>query len=337
MGRVKDAMISYEDAINRIGYLKDMLENTVNQNNLSRSVYTSAKSKLDEIETYLLQNDALSVNQQLVEDIEYLLLSDFDKSKDIRLILSAIKNIYNTYISTIAKSKIDSRIHELESKYQGTITNLSNELEKTKKEILELEPQTKAVKEDLQNAGIKVVNLNKLITDKTFEEQTEILSKKFHQKHLQLKKEIKWFLHPAITLTLTLVFTYIGFFLYQFLNKDVIGEIKYENHLMLIGVCSPIIFLTIWLFYQVARLTKLSELYSYKSNLGFTLKEAINFVQQTEGESKERTLNTLDHLLIMLYETPVKDNKNVALKEIASLLKEVKELVESIKSTTESK
>ena len=76
---------------------------------------------------------------------------------------------------------------------------------------------------------------------------------------------------------------------------------------MLMGICSPFIFLIIWLFCQVGRFNHLIEVYTHKANIGFTLKAAIDHIHNIEGDdnNKSTTLTTLHELLNKLYESPI--------------------------------
>ena len=125
-------------------------------------------------------------------------------------------------------------------------------------------------------------------------------------------------------------------------NTGNILNFNYFDHLMLMGICSPFIFLIIWLFCQVGRFNHLIEVYTHKANIGFTLKAAIDHIHNIEGDdnNKSTTLTTLHELLNKLYESPIstKDNESIttkSLSQITELLKEVKELVNTIKPTSD--
>ena len=154
----------------------------------------------------------------------------------------------------------------------------------------------------------------------------------------ELKKQKTPYQWAAITITVILGLVYIAFFAIQYFCD----KFDYSIHLTLICVCTPIIFLDIWLFCQVGRFNHLIEVYTHKANIGFTLKAATDHIHDIEGDdnNKSTTLTMLHELLHKLYESPIthKDTKSIttkSLSQITELLKEVKELVNTIKPTSD--
>ncbi len=168
-------------------------------------------------------------------------------------------------------------------------------------------------------------------TQQSFNLQNKILSAVFDKKREELIKERKYYLYPAVLTSFILGCGYIIFFTCQFSQ----GSFNYFNHLMLIGVCSPFIFLAVWCFYQAARVTRLSEIYAYKATLGFTLEDAIAQINKYD-DTKDTSGKVFNELLMKLYENPVnhKDKKNIVaqnITELTDLMKEIKILIDSLK------
>lgn len=172
---------------------------------------------------------------------------------------------------------------------------------------------------------------NMLLT-KNFKYKLHVLAKNFSESKEELLIIRRIYLIFGMILTFSLSLMYIYFFYKQYMGH----ELVYANHLMLIVVCSPIIFLVIWLFWQVGRYTRLIDIYTFKANLAYTLKTSTDYVLSIEKDSTEKkvTLETLKSLLDKLYESPIKDDvsKSVIIKgigETTKMLKEIKELVNS--------
>lgn len=175
-----------------------------------------------------------------------------------------------------------------------------------------------------------------LVNDKSYERgfntKANELSKKFDETKSNLQKIRYVYAFFAIVGSVLLGYGYISFYFEQFKS----GYVIYTNHLMLIAVCSPIIFLIIWLYWQLGHYTRLIDIYTFKANLGYTLKSAIDYVLSIEKDSIEKkvALETLKSLLDKLYESPIKDDvsKSAIIKgigETTKMLKEIKEIVNS--------
>ena len=360
MGGTKRLIEAESEAIQTLDELHRAIDEIVKRSDRSNKYIPEIQKYLDEFSSYANNLTPDNSDIALLEDIQTRLspsIGIIDKAAVVTddnflATYKLFKSLYNDYVLTLTKFRIQTSADVIEEKYKKQIIDLSEELDKSRASVIALEPEIIEVQSNLSKAGVKVTRLNDLITEKTFDETTEILSRKFFEKQNELIKERKWYLRPAIAISVMLGLTYITFFIYQFFNGETNNPIKYENHLMLITVCSPIIFLTVWMFFQANRLTRLAEIYSYKSSLGCTIKEAIDFVEKTENgsnaeytvvnNSKEKfnkqTLQILETLLYKLYESPIshKEDKNQTLKslsEVTALLGEVKGLVDSIKST----
>jgi len=359
MAKVKDVKESYDNATETLNELQRAIHDIVERSGRTNDYIKRIIYYLNEIIFFIDKSEPLSVDILLLDDIQkrlYPSIEIIDKAvavtdENFSTTFKTIKSLYDDYILIFSDFRLKYNIDLIDEKYKANIVNLSEELERSRESVIALEPEINKVQTNLSDAGIKVSRLNDLITEKTFDETTEILSKKFFEKHNELKKERKAYLRPAIILSLILGLSYLFFYIYQFCNNSIESPIKYENHLMLIAVCSPIIFLTIWMFFQANRLTRLAELYSYKSNLGCTIKEAVDYVQKIENDGNgefivinngekfnKETLRILENLLYKLYEPPInhKEDKNQTLRslsEVTALLGEVKGLVDSVKST----
>lgn len=156
MGGVKRAMMRYEDALSNIESLKNIFERITAENKNYNSNYTYANIMLSKIESYLRFNDALTVNSEMLEALELLspqeIYENIQSEKYIQLIYNKITTIYNNYIGIILELEINSRIKELDQKYIKTNIDLSEELDKTRKEILNLAPQTENIKSELKKS-----------------------------------------------------------------------------------------------------------------------------------------------------------------------------------------
>ena len=246
-------------------------------------------------------------------------------------------------IEILIDTKLESNIQQtVQTILQDQKTQLSSALNNS---VRELEDTIKSAKEkinELQNGYIEAKKsteyYNQLETKKIFYLQSEILSEKFNEKRNELKKQKIPYQWTAFLLTGILGILYILFFFIQHTGNN----FDYINHITLICVCTPIIFFDIWLFYQVGRFNHLIEIYTHKANIGFTLKAATDHIHDIEGDdnNKSTTLTTLHELLNKLYESPIstKDHKSIttkSLSQITELLKEVKELVNTIKPTSD--
>lgn len=173
--------------------------------------------------------------------------------------------------------------------------------------------------------------LNKSSYERGFINKSEELAKRFDETRRRKRNARRWYLSFSIIFTMILAGTYIFFFYLQYQNKNII----YTNHLMLIAVCSPVIFMTVWLYWQVGRYARLEDLYTHKANLAYTLKTSVNYALSIEDNTeKEYTLSILKNLLDKLYESPVKDNvsKSAIIKgigETTKMLKEIKGIIET--------
>lgn len=167
---------------------------------------------------------------------------------------------------------------------------------------------------------------------KDFIYKNSIWAEKFNKtaKSLQIFRII--YLVFAIVGTLILGYEYVSFYFRQFEKGDII----YINHLILIAVCSPFIFLLIWMFWQISYYTRLIDTYTFKANLAYTLKTVIDYVLNIEKDSAEKktTLKTLQNLLDKLYESPIKDDVSRSaiikgLSEATKMIKEIKSIVDT--------
>ena len=252
--------------------------------------------------------------------------TDVGSLKDIlSSVLESARNIrYNiTYASEKYLSEFSSWIREWNNGNKGAesflklctrLSNASNVLNKI---------------HDLANDEEKYKST---LVSKEFDWKNELLADRFKKTNtlLQWIRGICAFL--AIVGTIFLGYWYISFYFEQFKN----GHMIYINHLMLIIACSPIIFLIAWLFWQVGHYTHLIDIYTFKANLGYTIKTAIDYVLSIEKENAEKkvALETLKNLLDKLYESPIKENasKSAIIKgigETTKMLKEIKEIVNS--------
>lgn len=350
MGIVNNLQVQYEETIDILNKFNNSLEEIIQRSAIKTNPNIEGiRQTINKINDYILTKDALNIDKKLASELcstlpQYtnLIMSEREITNDNFInTYNALNNIYLKYMQIFNLFEIESKINELEKKYQSKINDLSNELNKSRRFITHLTPEAKRVEEQLNSLKIKTKRIERAINERTFEENTEILSKKFFEKRNEIKNRINYYNFPAILLTMLLGIMYIGFFIYQLhLNTDCTKiTINPINHLMLIASCSPIIFLIIWLFYQGSRLTNLAENYSFKSNLGYTLKEAVNFTHDIENRDKsEETLILLKELITKLYEIPfnnkVKKNiMNTDITELTNIIKEVKSVVDSIKSS----
>ena len=225
---------------------------------------------------------------------------------------------------------------------QNQETQLSATLNSNIRTLEDIIASTKEKINTLQTSYIEAKkttdDYNELETQKIFYLQSKILSEKFNEKKDELKKQKIPYQYVAFSLTGILGILYLAFFFTQYTSND----FNYINHITLICVCTPIIFLDIWLFYQIGRFNHLIEIYTHKANIGFTIKAAIDHIHDIEGDdnNKSTTLTTLHELLNKLYESPIspKDKKSIttkSLSQVTELLKETKELVNTIKPTSD--
>lgn len=350
MGIVNNMQLQYEETIDILNEFNISLEKIKQRSEIKTNPNITGISQIfSKINNYFLSNDALNIDSSLTIELcsilpQYTKLINSEKeitSDNFINTYTILKNLYSKHIQIFNQFEIESKINELEKKYKFTIEELSDNLTNTRKYITHLTPEAKRVEEQLNSLKIKTKSIERAINERTFEENTEILSKKFFEKRNDIEIKIKFYNIPAIFLTFILGLLYIGFFLYQLSLNTNCTQITINpiNHLMLIASCSPIIFLIIWLFYQGSRLTNLAENYSFKSNLGYTLKEAVNFTYDIENRDKsEETLILLKELITKLYEIPFnskikKSIMNTDIAELTSMIKEVKSVVESIKSS----
>ena len=249
-----------------------------------------------------------------------------------------ISNIVDDIKKTIAGNSDDTFIHQIGLILKEKIPAIENEYHATTELLQDIintnKQQINSLIKESQEAIEKTAEYNKLKTAQTFNLQNNILSEQFENTRKNYQKERKRYLQFGIGLSIILGVTYLLFFYSQFTPNS---PINYHNHLMLIAVCSPIILLTIWIFYQAGRLTRLIDTYTHKANLGYTLKNTIDYLKDTDtSANKEATLATLQALIKSLHESPIKQEKNSRvvqqnLSQITTLLKEIKDLSPSPK------
>lgn len=253
--------------------------------------------------------------------------------------LNQIQTELGSFISylVVDLNSIESLINKASQSLGIRINSIENQFNKQMKEALELMPKVKeklnTIDEEANKLIEKKAEIQEQLQTQSFNLQNKILSAVFDKKREELIKERKYYLYPAVFTSFILGCGYIIFFICQF-SKD---SFNYFNHLMLIGVCSPFIFLAVWLFYQAARVTRLSEIYAYKATLGFTIEDAIAQINKYD-DTKENSSKVLNELLMRLYEVPVnhKDEKNIVVQnitELTDLMKEIRNLIDSLKSS----
>lgn len=252
--------------------------------------------------------------------------TDVESLKDV--LSSALENIRNiryniTYASEKYLSELSFWIREWNnsSKDAVNILQLCSRLSKASDLLNKIH--------NLLNEEEKYKNN---LVSKEFDWKNELLADKFKYtcNLLQWIRGICAAL--AIGGTLWLGYLYVSLYFEQFKS----GHVIYTNHLMLVVSCSPIIFLISWLFWQVGHYTRLIDIYTFKANLSYTLKTAIDYVLSIEKDSTEKkvTLETLKSLLDKLYDSPVKDDvsKSAIIKgigETTKMLKEIKGIIET--------
>lgn len=252
--------------------------------------------------------------------------TDVESLKDV--LSSALENIRNiryniTYASEKYLSELSFWIREWNnsSKDAVNILQLCSRLSKASDLLNKIH--------NLLNEEEKYKNN---LVSKEFDWKNELLADKFKYtcNLLQWIRGICAAL--AIGGTIWLGYLYVSLYFKQFKS----GHVIYTNHLMLVVSCSPIIFLISWLFWQVGHYTRLIDIYTFKANLSYTLKTAIDYVLSIEKDSTEKkvTLETLKSLLDKLYDSPVKDDvsKSAIIKgigETTKMLKEIKGIIET--------
>lgn len=250
--------------------------------------------------------------------------------------LNHIQTELGSFISylIVGLNSIESIINKASQTFGFRIDNIEKQFNKQMKEALELMPKVKeklnAIDEEADKLIEKKAEIQEQQQTQSFNLQNKILSAVFDKKREQLIQERKYYLYPAIFISFILGCGYITFFIYQFSEKS----LNYLNHLMLISVCTPFIFLAIWLFFQAARTTKLSEIYTYKAHLGFTIEDAIAQVNKYD-DNKEYCAKIQNELLMKLYDLPIyhKHEKNIIphdITELTALMKEIKGLINSL-------
>lgn len=289
----------------------------------------------------IIPDEALSNHIKFLKDwiIKYNTVSEQYKITTLHELMFGIASITDEIKQLIIESPTDDKLTDtitsilkekipiIEESYKTTTKQLQDIINTNKQQIDRL------IKES-QEAIEKTAEYNKLKTTQTFNRQNNILSEQFDTTRKNYQKERNWYLIFGIGLSIALGVFYLRFFFCQFTPDT---PINYHNHLMLIAVCSPIILLTIWIFYQAGRLTRLIDTYTHKANLGYTLKNTIDYLKDTDtSANKEATLATLQALIKSLHESPVKQEKNSRvvqqnLSQITTLLKEIKDLSPSPK------
>ena len=198
----------------------------------------------------------------------------------------------------------------------------NNELQEACLKISNLANLAKASHDAIEDTGLY---RESLISNK-FEHNNNILASRFGKTKENLSSSRAYYMVFAILLVLILGSGYVYFFFLQYKTSF----IEYKNHIMLIISCSPFIFLAGWLFWKIGHYTKLIDAYTFKENIGYTLKTATDYIMNIEQKEKnmEMTLSKLNSLLEKLYEHPVNEGSinSTATKTINGLTKITKEL-----------
>lgn len=285
---------------------------------------------MNEEETRGIVIDRIST---LADEIKEILnsMSTSDETKDYDLqISSAIEN--TEYI----KENISYTPRTLLKSYESEMRTIKDSLKRKNSNtdsdkilyrLNRIKNNLVLFKDSVENSAL----LNERSYERGFINKSEELAKRFDETRVRKRNARRWYLFFSIIFTMILAGTYIFFFYLQYQNKNII----YTNHLMLIAVCSPVIFMTVWLYWQVGRYARLEDLYTHKANLAYTLKTSVNYSLSIEDNTeKECTLSILKNLLNKLYESPIRDDvsKSAIIKgigETSKMLREIKEIVNS--------
>lgn len=251
-----------------------------------------------------------------------VLIQDFNsKKQEMETLVASVQN---------QKPQFDEFSNSLPEK-QKAFTDLMENIENLKNEIIEQKEGSKKVEEKLSEVQAKTEEINTLSLEQLGKIANEKLSNSFDKVKDGLKASNKkwfWWLLGTSLLLLTSVIVIVY---WQMKQGDSIFEISF---LVKIALTFPIIFFEFFVNREYSRSQRLIEEYEFKSSVARSLEAykeiVVGLFDEKEGDEFKKKLDFILEAIGGLYSSPMANIKNNEVKEI-DLAKAAKPIVASVK------